>query len=131
MRAFNAGGINVKHISEFTPEEPAIFYGILRGSGTAMRIMQYLGEDFWYVDNGYFDALYMDKNKQKVIRCCFKTGKSIFLYRQCTKNIVPIEYNSYRMIIKNMNHQLGQVKQNNPTQKAAKEPHINLIQESL
>ena len=65
MKAFKAGGLSINHINNFTPDIPPIFYGILRGAGTAMRLMQYLQRDYWYVDNGYFDAVYMDVHKKK------------------------------------------------------------------
>jgi hypothetical protein len=65
MKSFSRIGIKVKHIRQFDPTQQAIFYGILRGTGPAMRLMQYLKKDFWYVDNGYYEAVYMNENKQK------------------------------------------------------------------
>lgn len=68
-RAFQAGGVEVRHIREFPEGDGAnkteIFYGILRGSGAAIRHLQYRSKEYYYVDNGYFDAVYMDQNKVK------------------------------------------------------------------
>lgn len=60
MKAFSRAGIPVKHINKFNPDISGIFYGILRGSGVAMRILDKKNIPFWYVDNGYFDAEYRD-----------------------------------------------------------------------
>ena len=65
MKVFSRIGLKVKHIREFTPDQPAVFYGILRGSGSAIRLMQHYKKDFWYVDNGYVDAVYMNQQKRK------------------------------------------------------------------
>lgn len=67
MRAFAKSGVQVAHISQFkyNKNTPAIFYGIMRGTGAAMRYLQYAGKSFHYLDNGYFDAVYMDENKFK------------------------------------------------------------------
>lgn len=62
--AFEKGGAEVRHIKTFGGLEivsPSIFYGILRGSGSSMKICDHLGCDFYYVDNGYFDAIYRDQ----------------------------------------------------------------------
>lgn len=67
MKALSRGGLKVTHINnfQFNKNTPAVFYGILRGTGAAMRHLQYLGKDFHYIDNGYFDAVYMDEFKNK------------------------------------------------------------------
>lgn len=65
MNAISARGIQCRHIKDFDSSQPGIFYGILRGAGTAIRILKDRGIDFWYVDNGYFDAIYMDSVKKK------------------------------------------------------------------
>jgi hypothetical protein len=39
-----------------------IFYGILRGCGNLMRMYQYNNIDYYYIDNGYFDALYVNRD---------------------------------------------------------------------
>lgn len=54
-------GLEMKHIKDFTPQ-PSVFYGFLRGAGSAMKLLKHLGIDYWYVDNGYFDAQYVNEN---------------------------------------------------------------------
>ena len=58
--------IELRHISEFTPQ-PSVFYGFLRGAGSAMKILKHLGIDYWYIDNGYFDAQYVNENFVKIM----------------------------------------------------------------
>ncbi len=67
MKAFSKGGLKTAHIDSFryNKENTSVFYGILRGTGMAMRYHQFRGSDFWYLDNGYFDAIYMNKGKLK------------------------------------------------------------------
>lgn len=67
MKAFSRGGVPVRHIKDFDPfnDVNPIFYGILRGTGAAMRHLQFLGENFHYLDNGYFDAIYRDQQRKK------------------------------------------------------------------
>lgn len=65
MKSFSRAGLEVRHISKFDSSKPGIFYGILRGSGAAMRILKDKKIDFWYVDNGYFDAVYMNDEMVK------------------------------------------------------------------
>jgi hypothetical protein len=72
-RAFEKSGAEVDHVKNFwletsghaSPNPTPIFYGILRGSGSAMRTCQFLNQEFIYVDNGYFDAVYMDQYRYK------------------------------------------------------------------
>lgn len=64
MKAFAHAGLETRHIKDFQ-KGPSVFYGMLRGSGAAMIRLASEGIDFWYVDNGYFDAHYMDRNKFK------------------------------------------------------------------
>src|SRR5258708_4136005 len=81
MKAFSRGGVKVAHIRDFDAynvDQP-IFYGILRGTGSAMRHLQYLNEDFWYLDNGYFDAIYMDQNKRKDMGGTYRIVKNDML----------------------------------------------------
>jgi hypothetical protein len=70
--AFEKSGAEVRHIREFQIMEcdteyagaPFIFYGILRGAGAAMKACGFSRPwkpDFFYVDNGYFDAVYRDQ----------------------------------------------------------------------
>lgn len=78
MRSFSRGGMKVQHIKDFDPFNcsESFFYGILRGTGVAMRHLQFLGEDYWYSDNGYFDAIYMDENKQKDMSGTYRIVKN-------------------------------------------------------
>ena len=91
MRAFAASGIETRHIKDFDNTQPAIFYGILRGAGIAMRILKDRGIDFWYVDNGYFDAIYMDSVKQKDMGGKYRIVKNGYIepYAGGTKSVVP------------------------------------------
>jgi len=59
--AFANAGYEVDHIDNFTPQ-PSIFYGIHRGCGHAMHTCKHTGHDYYYVDNGYFDAEYVDRS---------------------------------------------------------------------
>lgn len=73
MRAFEKASIQTEHVANFwqntvatpTVAPTPIFYGILRGTGMAMRYCQEIKKDFYYLDNGYFDAIYMDEKKRK------------------------------------------------------------------
>lgn len=71
-------GIELRHISEYRVESrflKSVFYGILRGCGRAMHIQK--GADpFWYIDNGYYDALYVDKNMHKNMEGKFRIVKN-------------------------------------------------------
>ena len=79
MRAFAASGIETRHIKDFDNTQPAIFYGILRGSGIASRILKDRGIDFWYVDNGYFDAVYMGEGKRKEMHGKYRVVKNDYI----------------------------------------------------
>jgi hypothetical protein len=63
-RAIENRGKFIAHISQFPAGRdanvPHVFYGILRGTMPAMRYLQYKRADFIYLDNGYFDAEYID-----------------------------------------------------------------------
>lgn len=91
MKAFSRRGIPVKHIREFDNTKPGIFYGILRGTGMAMRILKDRGINFWYVDNGYFDAVYMNEGKRKDMGGTYRIVKNGLLdvYEGGTKSVVP------------------------------------------
>lgn len=67
MKTLANAGIETKHISKFkdTDPQPSIFYGIMRGAGNAMRVLEYLDIDYWYIDNGYFDAEYINEQLVK------------------------------------------------------------------
>lgn len=76
MKSFSRRGIPVKHIRDFDNTKPGVFYGILRGPGIAMRILKDRGIDFWYVDNGYFDAVYMNEGKRKEMNGTYRVVKN-------------------------------------------------------
>lgn len=67
LKAFSRGGVQVAHINDFqfNKSRDSLFYGILRGTGPAMRHLRFAGRGYHYVDNGYFDAVYMDAKKVK------------------------------------------------------------------
>lgn len=83
-KAFEKGGSEVNHIKTFwletsshaLPNKTPVFYGILRGSGSAMKTCQTLNHDFIYVDNGYFDAHYMDNTKHKIMDGTYRVVKN-------------------------------------------------------
>lgn len=78
MAALSHTGHKVMHISKFdeTPLQPSVFYGILRGTSRAMHIMKYMGIDYHYVDNGYIDAFYINKNKLKNLNGTYRLVKN-------------------------------------------------------
>lgn len=78
MQAVAASGVEIRHIREFdsTPVQHGIFYGILRGCGRAMHILQHADIDFHYIDNGYFDAHYVDENHVKDMGGTFRVVKN-------------------------------------------------------
>jgi hypothetical protein len=78
MRAFALSGVQTSHINNFSKNKDvnSIFYGILRGSGIAMRYQKMMGVDFWYVDNGYFEAEYRDKDGFKEMTGKYRVVKN-------------------------------------------------------
>lgn len=56
----SATGQPLRDIKEFSPCF-SIFYGLLRGASHAIRLC----ENYYYIDNGYFDAKYIDDKKLK------------------------------------------------------------------
>lgn len=65
--AFQLKGIKTDHINNFKPQT-SIFYGILRGCGNAMNVCKYTGHDYYYIDNGYTEAEYVNKEWKKNTR---------------------------------------------------------------
>ncbi len=41
-----------------------------------MRHLQFLGEGYWYLDNGYYDAIYMDERKNKNMSGTYRIVKN-------------------------------------------------------
>lgn len=93
--AFEKGGATVKHIKEAwkTMDDvyPVIFYGILRGAGPSMKVCDYIGQDYYYVDNGYFDAVYLDHSKHKEMTGTYRIVKNglIDQYTGCPVRTEP------------------------------------------
>ena len=76
--ALKSCGIPSGHIRDFPADHyPAsIFYGIMRGTGNIMHEMRRHGKEFWYIDNGYFDAEYVDKFGRKSMEGYFRFVKN-------------------------------------------------------
>jgi hypothetical protein len=93
--AFEKGGALIRYVHHFNVLDKVprthIFYGILRGSGAAMKICEYLKEDFLYVDNGYFDAVYLDHTKHKEMTGTYRVVKNglIDQYTGCPVRTEP------------------------------------------
>jgi len=67
--------VEVDHIDNFTPQ-PSIFYGIHRGCGNAMHSCKHTGHDYYYLDNGYFDAEYVDRSGKKDLSGTYRIVKN-------------------------------------------------------
>jgi hypothetical protein len=69
---------DIRHINDFKlHHSPQVFYGILRGCSHAMRIIGFMkSADYYYIDNGYFDALYVDKSMHKSMEGKFRVVKN-------------------------------------------------------
>lgn len=80
-------GHTPKHIRDFNyiPPQPSIFYGIMRGTGRAMHLMNYLGLDYYYLDNGYTDAQYINENKQKHMTGTYRVVKGAMIEKYAGK----------------------------------------------
>lgn len=65
--SFKLCGTEARHISTFdlSHKDDNIFYGIHRGCGNAMRALKYAGGNFFYMDNGYFNAKYVGDDMKK------------------------------------------------------------------
>lgn len=81
-RAMESGGIECRHVRIFNPymhdddDAVYIFYGLLRGTGSIMRYLQFRRAPFIYLDNGYFDALYVDRSGMKDVSGSYRIVKS-------------------------------------------------------
>lgn len=65
MKSIAARGHQIKHVREYDGESESAFYGILRGTAPAIRDCWENGINFWYLDNGYFAAKYIDARGYK------------------------------------------------------------------
>lgn len=90
-RAFEKGGAEVKHIRDFSIAKPPIFYGILRGTAFPIKLCESVSRDFFYVDNGYFDAVYMDHSKRKEMTGTYRVVKNglVDVYTGCPVRVEP------------------------------------------
>ncbi len=62
MQAIAERGHEISHIKGFSDDLSGhIFYGILRGTAAAMRYCQFTNQSYFYLDNGYYDAEYIDR----------------------------------------------------------------------
>lgn len=84
--AFRKNGVEVRHVREFRPsgiqeilEDTPIFYGLLRGTGMAVRYCEFEQHDYLYLDNGYFDAVYMDDSKRKEMTGTYRLCRNCLL----------------------------------------------------
>lgn len=79
MNSLNSCGIETKHISEFVNnrDKTPIFYGILRGTGEAINYCRLSGSNFIYIDNGYYDAEYVNENMcKRILDGCYRVVKN-------------------------------------------------------
>lgn len=76
MSAFSSAAYEVRHIEDIDPYQPAIFYGILRGAGLWQHTFSELGMDWWYVDNGYYGAQYIDRLGHKSMAGTYRVVKN-------------------------------------------------------
>lgn len=80
MNAINIAGITTAHIKKFGIKNGSkcIFYGILRGTGSAIKTCEQFKKnvDYYYLDNGYFDAVYMDASKHKEMTGKYRVVKN-------------------------------------------------------
>jgi hypothetical protein len=84
--AFEKGGAEVRHIRDFNGSgRPPILYGILRGAGRVIQWRIFRGLDYYYVDNGYFDAVYLDQTKHKEMSGTYRIVKNGLIdpYKGC------------------------------------------------
>jgi hypothetical protein len=68
----------IKHIQQFdeTTVQPSLFYGLLRGCSRAMHILKHLKVDYWYIDNGYIGAKYIDERNLKDMDGTYRVVKN-------------------------------------------------------
>jgi hypothetical protein len=80
-------GVEKRHIREFGNHvdengiellyKQNLFYGLLRGCSRAMHIIaQTRSANYFYIDNGYFDAQYVDKSYFKSMEGTFRVVKN-------------------------------------------------------
>jgi hypothetical protein len=69
--------IDLRHINDFAPtQDEHVFYGIHRGASRAIHLLKYFGIDYYYIDNGYFDALYINKEGYKSMEGKYRVVKN-------------------------------------------------------
>lgn len=74
-------GIPSRHIKDFPTDHypESIFYGIMRGTGNIMHEMRRHNKNFWYIDNGYFDAEYIDRFHRKPMTGYYRISRGDML----------------------------------------------------
>jgi hypothetical protein len=77
---FKAAGFPIKHVNEYNELYTPILYGILRGAAAIINHRILSKKDFWYVDNGYFDAQYIDQERQKQLTGTYRIVKNQLLH---------------------------------------------------
>lgn len=89
MAAARSSGYEAKHIKFFdqSPLQTGVFYGLLRGCSRAMHILKHSGKTYFYVDNGYTGAQYIDANKVKQMTGTFRVVKNDLLHRYTGEQI--------------------------------------------
>jgi hypothetical protein len=109
-KALESGGVKCDHIKHFDPyqSQEHIFYGILRGAGHAIKLCERFIKTYYYIDNGYFDARYIDAGGFKELDGKFRVVKNgqiepftgsytPFYMTETTKFLIlpPSEYSAY------------------------------------
>lgn len=141
-RSFEKAGIDAKHIREFNlSTETPIFYGILRGTGAAIRTLQMVNMDFYYVDNGYYDAVYMGHDKKKDMHGEYRvvknglietyTGKPTHEFERAPMNVLLLPPSPYAAFMHDttpedwMNEWITRSRANGDNVEARKKDHKN------
>ena len=68
--------VHIRNFNLIRPDNVNVFYGIHRGCGNAMKICEHLDIDYYYIDNGYFDARYVDSKMLKDLGGTYRVVKN-------------------------------------------------------
>ena len=92
LKAVSARGHEYKHVKGYDGESESIFYGILRGTAPAIHDCWQNEIDFWYLDNGYFEAKYIDAQGYKNLDCKYRIVRNDLIEKYTGPEIVsPIK----------------------------------------
>lgn len=71
-------GKPMRHINQMDKNElqPSVFYGMLRGAARGMHLLKRAGIDYWYIDNGYYEAKYINHNNIKEMDGTYRVVKN-------------------------------------------------------